>query len=196
MKIKQILEQLETFTFIEEQLNEMAITKENSGYEFGSYPLPVEEIIDKCFDNYSNKNTRNEQFYSETDLTLSCIFPKTEIKINEPITIIYGNELVGIRHIIEQRKLEFNDRSKCVLLSEDKVRQALNFLPEAVSNGTVLLDYNKNNVPYGDRIILDYKGIYYIILIAQFDGQSNITTLITMFKPSNKYRKRIEDLNK
>ena len=49
--------------------------------------------------------------------------------------------------------------------------------------------------PYGDRIILDYNDLFYIVLIEGLDGKSDVTCPLTMFRPSVKYRRRMEELN-
>lgn len=94
-------------------------------------------------------------------------------------------------------------------MSEQDILKALKLIPQALEKGNILVDFDlkKDNprkrsirkvsipLPLTDRIIIAYKHVYYVVLLEGQDGLSDLTCPITMFKPSNTYSQRIEQLN-
>lgn len=194
MDYKELNEKLQKFleTF---QLNEMAITKANSGKPFFNNAQTIETIIEKCYQIYTNKQNING-YADVSNISLTCKLPWNNQSINKPITIVYGNKDFGIYHIFEQRRLEFSDPNKCkTRLTELQVKQALLQLENVIKKGQILIDFDfKQGKPpsiYGDRIIIDYNNLFYIFVIAGLDGNSDVTCPLTMFKPTNTYRSKI-----
>lgn len=197
MDIKSLNEQLEQI--LEEQINEMAITKKSSGKPLFDKPVNIEEVIDKCYDMYIN-DSEDKGYQDINDIILECEVPFNKQTISEPITIIYGSKFFGIKHIFQQRNNEFNDKKKCkTRLNPDQVKQALYDLPNALKNGKVLIDFNvKGKRPYAhhaDRLIIYYNELFYIFIVNKFDGITDVTCPLTLFKPTDEYLKLIEQLN-
>lgn len=192
-------------------LDEEPVTINGSGEPLFETPQDINTIIDKCVEIF--QNNPNSKGYAEVeDLNLDCDFPLNGKSIDKPITVIYGNLRLGVRHIIDRHGLEFDSNHNAigVALSEDAVIQALKDLSKALKQGKFLIDFDLNGVnekvknprkrklplPLGDRVIVDYNGFFYIILIAGFDGVSDVTCPLTIFKPNMEYKGRIEKLNK
>lgn len=194
MNIKKLNEELDKYLNLF-PINEMAITRANSGILLFPEPQNIETIIEKCYQIYTNK--QNITGYADvSNLLLNCTLPWNNQKIKEPITIVYGNKNIGIFHIFQQRSAEFSDPNKCkTRLNEKQVKDYLLDLEDVVTKGTVLIDFNlkEGNPPsiYGDRVILDYNDLFYIFVVANLDGKTDITCPLTMFKPTKKYRDKI-----
>ena len=198
----------------EEQMNESPVTKKASVGQHGENylfdePQDINTIIDRC--NYLFEHNPDVKGCAQVkDLWLDCDIPIVEEHIHKPVTIIYGNSKMGVKHVLERRGEEFTKKTIGERLSKEEVITALKELPNALINGAILIDYDlkgadnkvKRNIrktikpmPYGDRIIIDYKGIFYTVLIEGLDGKTDVTCPLTMFKPSAEYRQRIEYLN-
>lgn len=208
MQIKEILNYL--IKFNKEQLNEMAITRKNSGKPFFEGPKSLEEVINRCVELYHN-NPNSIGHNDILNLKLQGEFPLNKSKLDNPVTVVYGNDSLGVKHILARRGEEFENKSIGERLSEDEVIEALKNLDKAIKSSNRLVDFdlkginpkpsykiskNRPAMPYGDRVILVYEELFYVILVAKYDGVSDVTCPLTIFKPSQIYRRRIEGLNK
>ena len=190
MNFKQLNEQLQKFI-----INEMSITKANSG-KISKIGFDINTFIDDCFDRY-NSNFRDIPFGIFTDLNIKGISPQnTQQNIDVPLTLLYGSKYFGIRHIIEQREGEFNNKQKTEILNEHKVELYLKEIPQALRQGKCLLDFDVTEKPYKqytDRLIFYYKELFYVFILQSNDVFCNC--ILTMFKPKTKYKQLILKLN-
>lgn len=172
-------------------LNEHAITKANSGKNIEMCPFDMEAFVNLCFDRY--QNGPGYPFYADTSLKLTCVDPITKRRRTDDITMLFGSSTFGIKHIIEQRSGEFTNRNIIVRMNEDRIRNNLLKFPQALEKGKQLFDYDPDNILYGDRVILLYDGVFYVVFLQ--GDYIDFTLLATMFIPTPKYLKRIQNLN-
>jgi len=123
MNIKKLIEEYNKLN-----LNEMAITLSKSGYNWFKEPADIIEIVDKALDVYKQEqnNQRISKGYGICNFNLSGNFPYNNDSLNEQLALIYGTNNFGIKHILRQRGIEFDDRRKCKThLKEEQVVKAL-----------------------------------------------------------------------
>ena len=211
MEIKEILEKLQNI-LDEDIMNESPITLTNSGDNLFDKPMDMDTIVDKCLEIY-NTNPKSKGYAELLDKHLIGILPFNSQHTDKKIVIVYGTEYFGVRHILSRHGEEYNNK-RGESLSFGQVERALRELPNALDSGKFLISFdlknvdskinyktskNKQPIPQTDRVILEHQingDIYYfVILIAGFAGTTDVTCPLTVFKPTDNYRKRIEKLN-
>ena len=174
-----------------ELLEDAAIRKENSGF---SINWALDKFIDECF-NTASMPDNGINFYLQTKLILTYPNPKNPREdLHNTITLLYGSKYLGIRHIIEQRGNEFSQQWKVTNLSEAKIERYLKDLPSALTQGIKLFDFDVNTYEIReDRIIILYRDVFYVFMLES--DESDFTFLLTMFRPTQKYKNIILKLN-
>ena len=132
-----------------------------------------------------------------------CYIPKIETKTIKipynnkrkrlPISIVYGTETLGIKHIFEQRMFDHLKQDNCEKLSQQQVIDYLKLFPKALESNNTIIDFDKNDEIKYDTILILYEKIFYCLGLQI--SENSMTYLHTMFKPTKQYLNRIFRLN-